>query len=52
MSYEVYGCCGLEFAGRPEPAQARILEHIHIVHADDAELEQLSDQEHLERARF
>ena len=52
MEYEVYGCCDKEFAGDAELAQARLLEHIRTVHADDPDLEPLSDDDHLQRARF
>ena len=50
--YEVYGCCDREFAGAAERAQTRLLEHVHAEHADDPDLGQLSDQEHLQRTRF
>ena len=51
-AYEVYGCCGREFAGTPEDAQSRLLEHIHTEHATDPDLGGQTDLEHLTRTRF
>ena len=50
--YEVYGCCGKEFAGEASVAQRLVLEHIHGEHGDDPSFGADTDAEHLERTRF
>jgi hypothetical protein len=50
--YEVYGCCGKEFAGEATVAQRLVLEHIHTEHGDDPSFGSDTDAEHLERTRF
>ena len=50
--YEVYGCCGKEFAGEASVAQRLVLEHIHTEHGDDPSFGADTDAEHLARTRF
>jgi hypothetical protein len=52
VPYEVYGCCGKEFAGDAAVAQQRLLEHVHTDHAEDPDYAGWTDLEHLQRSRF